>query len=453
MLYDRRTSRIAPLPRTARILETAVPARAVWRWAALTLAAASALVGARQAAGQNVKHPTGRKNAHPTRVSAVLPPPTPSAVTPRTLAVDSTRVFAADLVPAATPRLAADTAASDLATPPVPGAVPVVLPPAPPASLPAAPNVPGAPNYAGRLAVSLARADVVAPLVTTVSGGSGPEVMHVQVLLDAARFSPGAVSGVWNENTVFAIRAFRAVAHLPPGDSADADVVARLERTVGARVPLTDYIVTSADVRGPYRRTPGSMYAKAKADCLCYQSMVEMFGERFHTTPDALRRLNPDVDLGHARAGTRLVVPNVGRGAAPPVTRLLVDKREGSIRGLDARGVTRFWLPATVGSPSLPSPRGRLRVVSATLNPRYQYDPVVLGEERGARPNAILPAGPNSPVGVLWAQLSRPHVGLHGTPDPEDVGYTMSHGCVRMANWDARWLTPLLQPGLIVDFQ
>ena len=230
-------------------------------------------------------------------------------------------------------------------------------------------------------------------------------------------------------------------------------MVERLERRAGARQVLTAYTITAADVRGPYRHLPSSMYAQAKVDCLCYQSMGEMLGERFHSTVELLRSLNPDVDFSHATPGTRITVPNVDRGPAPAVARIVVDKRESSLRGLDARGATRFYLPVTVGSPGLPSPVGRLKVVGATPLPRYHYDPVVLGEARGVARDALLPPGPNSPVGVLWAQLSRPHVGLHGTPYPEEVGYTMSHGCVRMANWDARWLTPRLQSGLVVDFK
>ncbi len=383
---------------------------------------------------------------------------TTTAAATTTAALGTTKPTARGTTDSASGEVAPATAASVAATTP-PAASPLTesSPAGTVAATPGvtvdAPNVAGAPNFAGRLSTTLAREDVVAPLTDAVYGGSGPEVMHVQVLLDAARFSPGAVSGVWNENTVFAIRAFRVASHMSRGDSADAAVVARLERLVGAREPLTEYTITPADVAGPYRRVPGSMYEKAKVDCLCYQSMLEMLGERFHATTDAIRRLNPAVDVNHAPAGTRLVVPNIQRGAAPAVARLVVDKREGSIRGVDAGGGTRFWLPVTVGSPTLPSPIGRLHVVSTTPNPRYRYDPVVLGEARGGRPNALLAPGPNSPVGVLWAQLSRPHVGLHGTPDPEDVGYTMSHGCVRMANWDARWLTPMLRPGLPVDFQ
>lgn len=349
----------------------------------------------------------------------------------------------------------AGTTLSPAAFPPgdsVPGPGPV-SPTVAPAPLPADPNIPGAPNVAGRISGRLAHDAVLAPIAATVGPGRGPEVVHLQVLLDAARFSPGAVSGVWNENTVYALRAFRAAAQLPPGDSADADVVERLERRVGARQALTEYTITAADARGPFRRLPSGMYAQAKLDCLCYQSLSELLGERFHSTVELLRALNPDVDLSRATPGTRIVVPNVERGAPPPVARLVVDKRESSMRGLDARGGTRFYLPVTVGSPGLPSPSGRYKVVSATPLPRYHYDPVVLGEARGVARDALLPPGPNSPVGVLWAQLSRPHVGLHGTPYPEEVGYTMSHGCVRMANWDARWVTPLLRSGLVVDFK
>ena len=411
------------------------PPRAVLRRAVLTLGTLGALALAREATAQgrpqSGHHATVPPRARPTPVSAIAASPSDSG--------PSRRPFVGPMPEPA--HTGVDSVAGMLA--PAPGDSTAAVEP----RVDLHP-----PNVAGHLDVALSRNDLVAPIDAPIGGGSGAAVMHAQVLLDAARFSPGAVSGVWNENTLFALHAFRAAAHLPPGDSIDAGVISRLERVVGTRAPVTDYVVTAADVRGPYRKLPGSMYAKAKVDCLCYQTMIEMLAERFHTTPDALRQLNVDLDVAHARAGTRLLVPNVERGTAPVVARLVVNKTDGSLRGLDARGVTRFWLPVTVGSPSLPSPTGRLRVVSATLNPRYQYDPVVLGEVRGARPNALLAPGPNSPVGVLWAQLSRPHVGLHGTPDPEDVGYTMSHGCVRMANWDARWLVPVLRPGLIVDF-
>lgn len=292
---------------------------------------------------------------------------------------------------------------------------------------------------------------------TPLGAASTPdELLHLQALLDAAGFAPGSIDARWNENTRLAVRAFRAAAGLPPAEEIDADAHARLLERAGAREPLAAYTVTAADVRGPYRRLPAGTYAKARMDCLCYQSMLEMLGERFHVAPAVLRQLNPAVDFARARAGTALVVPNVGRAApasvAPQLARLVVDRGQGSLRGEDAAGRTLFWMPVSVGSPAEPSPKGRLKVVSITRDPHYHFNPRVLGDVPDSRPDAHLPPGPNSPVGVLWMQLSRAHVGIHGTADPELVGPGMSHGCVRVTNWDARWLASVSRPGLEVHF-
>ena len=53
---------------------------------------------------------------------------------------------------------------------------------------------------------------------------------------------------------------------------------------------------------------------------------------------------------------------------------------------------------------------------------------------------AKIPAGPNNPVGTAWIGLSRPGYGIHGTPDPASIGYSASHGCIRMRIPDAEWL-------------
>jgi lipoprotein-anchoring transpeptidase ErfK/SrfK len=311
-------------------------------------------------------------------------------------------------------------------------------------------------NYAARAAAAalVSASSVRAPVALPLASTMGPEVLHVQILLDAARFAPGILDGRWSENTLFALRAFREAQALPVSDSVDVELWARLQKATGDRDPLTRYTLSADDVRGPYRALPKSIYAKAQRDCLCYESMIEQLGERFHTSTDVLRRINPDVDFAHASAGTPILVPNVARVAAPrAATHLRVTRGEGSVRGYDRVGNLVFWLPSTVGSTEEPSPRGTLRVTSITRNPRYHYNPLVLGDVPDSRPDAMLAPGPNSPVGVLWAQLSKDHVGIHGTADPELVGYAQSHGCVRVTNWDARWLADLLVPGMIVDFR
>jgi lipoprotein-anchoring transpeptidase ErfK/SrfK len=60
-------------------------------------------------------------------------------------------------------------------------------------------------------------------------------------------------------------------------------------------------------------------------------------------------------------------------------------------------------------------------------------------------------AGPNNPVGNLWLGLSKPHWGIHGTPDPAKVGHTETNGCIHLTNWDAQRLASLVKPGFRVD--
>jgi lipoprotein-anchoring transpeptidase ErfK/SrfK len=61
--------------------------------------------------------------------------------------------------------------------------------------------------------------------------------------------------------------------------------------------------------------------------------------------------------------------------------------------------------------------------------------------------------GPNNPVGIVWIDLSAPSYGIHGTPAPEDIGKTQSHGCIRLTNWDAANLAALAREGTVVRFE
>ena len=46
-------------------------------------------------------------------------------------------------------------------------------------------------------------------------------------------------------------------------------------------------------------------------------------------------------------------------------------------------------------------------------------------------------SGPNNPVSLVWIDLAAPSYGIHGTPQPEEIGKTESDGCIRPTNWDA----------------
>ncbi len=98
-------------------------------------------------------------------------------------------------------------------------------------------------------------------------------------------------------------------------------------------------------------------------------------------------------------------------------------------------------------------PVGELRVTVVARDPDYTFNPEVFPESEEARSlgrKLILPPGPNNPVGLAWIGLDLPGYGIHGTPKPEQVGRTESHGCFRLANWDALTLLDLVWTGLPV---
>ncbi len=85
-------------------------------------------------------------------------------------------------------------------------------------------------------------------------------------------------------------------------------------------------------------------------------------------------------------------------------------------------------------------------------NPTYDYDPDLFWNPNPVSAKAIIAAGPNNPVGVVWIGISDPHYGIHGTPDPGEIGYSQSDGCVRLTNWDASKLAGLVTTGTPVVF-
>ena len=95
--------------------------------------------------------------------------------------------------------------------------------------------------------------------------------------------------------------------------------------------------------------------------------------------------------------------------------------------------------PCSIAAQVEKRPVGELHVAAIAPNPNYTFDPEVFPESLEARQlnqKLILRPGPNNPVGVAWISLDKTGYGIHGTPSPEQVGRTESHGCFRLANWD-----------------
>lgn len=297
------------------------------------------------------------------------------------------------------------------------------------------------------------------PTPDALASDEGPAVLHAQVLLDRARFSTGVLSGRADGNTRKAVVSFQQVNGLPETGRLDAATYSALEAQVGRIDAVVQITITAADVRGPFYWIPLSAYEEARLPCLCYASALEMFDERYHTVTSILQKLNPSVYFGALRPGMQLWVPNVepfdihdpaSDAAGKRVTRIEISKAENYLHAYAEDGSLVFHFPTSVGSEEMPSPTGTYRVSSVQWRPVYHYSPALFG---GSGPTAILPPGPNSPVGIVWIATSKDHVGIHGTPIPHTISEANSHGCVRLTNWDAAHLAASLKPGAVIHFQ
>jgi lipoprotein-anchoring transpeptidase ErfK/SrfK len=282
-------------------------------------------------------------------------------------------------------------------------------------------------------------------------------VTTIQVWLDHVDFSPGVIDGRWGKNTAKALYWFQEAYGLTPTGRLDAATIQTLERLAGDWDPVMRYAVTDADLKGPFTPLPEDVYEKAKLSCLCYSSPAEALSERFHTTPEVIASLNRGTNLDGLTAGTELIVPNVAAGprataAADSVVRIVVSKKGFYAHAVDAAGNIVFHFPTTVGSKYDPSPDGNLRVTGIAFDPPFHYQPKLFADVPDTEPEAHLPAGPNSPVGVVWMQLSKENYGIHGTATPQTIGYESSHGCIRLTNWDAMLLARHVKPGVRVEF-
>ena len=128
----------------------------------------------------------------------------------------------------------------------------------------------------------------------------------------------------------------------------------------------------------------------------------------------------------------RVLRPSVRRGNFGPV----IVVRRGSHRLYLYRG-SRFWhtFGVAVGMPQYPTPLGRFYIAVKQRNP-WWYPPNA-SWAAGASP---IPPGPGNPLGTRWMGLSWAGIGIHGTPDSASIGYSASHGCIRMRIPEAEWL-------------
>ena len=296
-------------------------------------------------------------------------------------------------------------------------------------------------------------------------------VFHAQVLLDRAGFSPGVIDGLAGESLQAALRGFQEARGLLVTGELDQPTRAALLQD---RAPSTVMLrVDPSDAQGPFTPIPAEPEQQAQMERLAYRNLLEKLSEKFHTTPATIVALNdPNMPL---RAGSVLRLPNVlppsrnyddvkpdvaqllsdlnVNPRQPKADRVVVDKSDKLVRAYDEGGRLIAQFPATLGSDRDPLPLGNWKVNTVAYNPPFKYQPQLFWDVEDTEKEQMLPPGPNGPVGVVWIDLNREHIGIHGTNSPETIKRAESHGCVRLTNWDAARLTLMIEDGEEVIFQ
>jgi lipoprotein-anchoring transpeptidase ErfK/SrfK len=326
------------------------------------------------------------------------------------------------------------------------------------------------------------------PIVHTRSDAEIEAATQLQVFLDRANFSPGKLDGHYNDFTLKALTLYRQSRGEPVGPRpSKPDTAPDLNGIdTGSVGPVfIQYTVTEADSQnvGP---VPNAVSEKAKLKALPYRDVGEEISEKFHCDEKFLGELNAGKNGGALKPGDRVRVPNVepfeldavkelkpGSEIAPEVandipdepeqkpapnseaavaakTSVKVDVKTDMLGVFESDKIIAAY-PVTVGSKQTTTPMGEWKVRGVAKLPTFRYDERMLQHGERGKNFHILPPGPNNPVGVVWIALNKRGIGIHGTDDPSTIGQAVSHGCIRLANWDVVRLAGRVKAGVPVS--
>ncbi len=277
-----------------------------------------------------------------------------------------------------------------------------------------------------------------------------PNPVAWQVALDQSGFSPGLVDGLLGPKTRLALRAFQA--HVGLEVTGMADDATRRALRLDARSALCRIVLSDTDVAliGPW---PKSWHDKAKAKSLGYESLAALAAERGHCSLRLLAKLNPGKNFGALKPGDSLIVPNAARTeTAVRAASIEVDFGRKVVWVLDGEGQVVSLFHCSIAADPGNLPAGPCRVATIAMDPAYVFDPAKWPEVKNVDRRLVIPPGPRNPVGLCWIGLSLKGFGIHGTPAPELIGKTGSHGCIRLTNWDALRLAEMVRVGTPVRF-
>ena len=277
--------------------------------------------------------------------------------------------------------------------------------------------------------------------------------MEAQIALAREGISSGSIDGVMGSQTRAALAAFQRKRGLVLTGALDSNTVAAL---VVPQPALIQYAVTVEDF-GRLMPPATTWLEKSEQPRLDYDDILELLGEKSFSSPQMIRALNPNIDWNRMSAGAVVTIPNV---EYPPITSkaalVKISLQACVLEAFDSGGSLLAHFPCSIGRVAEKRPVGELRVETIALNPNYTFDPAIFPESEEAQDldrKLVLPPGPRNPVGTAWIGLDRPGYGIHGTPSPEKVGRTESHGCFRLANWNAEYLAKLVWIGMPVNVE
>ena len=280
--------------------------------------------------------------------------------------------------------------------------------------------------------------------------------VRLQIFLDNHNFGPGKIDGRMGEFFRKALLAYKRANGLPPTGAADQSFLAEVPEayTTWTIPPEAENFVGE---------TSSKPSEQAKLKALKYGSLLELICERFHAAEAFVRKINPGMNLDQLKPGDTVRVPNVnpfkiedlheGFVAENPELakrKIMIDTHERFLEIHDGDKLVAEF-PITPGSTTLPAPIGTWKILGIATLPWFRHDEGVLNGGVVTDSFYNLPAGPNNPVGILWMGLNKPHVGVHGTNNPETIGRAASHGCIRTANWDAARIKDLVTKGCMVE--
>jgi hypothetical protein len=272
------------------------------------------------------------------------------------------------------------------------------------------------------------------------------DVAEAQIALARLGISSGSIDGRLGTQTSVALQAFQRVNHLPETGQLDTRTSETLLLT---RSPFSKYVVSESDLK---RLQPLSetWAGKGQQTALEFETILELVAEKTRAHPEFLRQLNPPAVFLSPTTGTIIRIPDTELGELAPCSFIKISLSARILEAYDLQSNLVAHFPCSIAQHVEKRAAGELHVASIAPNPNYTFDPALFPESAEASQlghKLVIPPGPNNPVGIAWIGLDKPGYGIHGTPVPEQVGRTESHGCFRLANWNADHLLKIVRVG------